>query len=236
MAEDPEKKDEEKLEFDTAGQILGYISLDQARVLALQHARENTDFYGEVYGQQELTWEELNSEESEDYYRVRLSYRPIRGFNGRSGVELFTIDKAGPIEFRQILQEPRTRPKFLLPVIAAGVAVLVAAVVGGFWSMGLQGQGTGVSSSLPRPADTVAATALITVSIQNQNTVTLVSPDGSVTVDVSAGSVDDAAQLTYRPLVASDIPVLPAQYQATEKTFDLTTDTTLLKPSLLQWP
>ena len=141
MAEDGDKKDDEKVELDSTGQILGYISLDQARVLALQHARENTDFYGEVYGQQELTWEELNSEESEDYYRVRLSYRPIRGFNGRSGVELFTIDKAGPIEFRQILQEPRTRPKFLLPVIAAGVAVLVAAVVGGFWSMGFQGQG-----------------------------------------------------------------------------------------------
>jgi hypothetical protein len=38
-------------------ETLGYISLDQARVLAMHHARENTDFYSEVYGQQELAWE-----------------------------------------------------------------------------------------------------------------------------------------------------------------------------------
>ena len=93
MVEDGDKKEEEKLEFDSTGQAIGYISLDQARVLAMRHARENTGFYGEVYGQQELAWEELSAEESEDYYRVRVSYRPIRGFNGRPGVEIFTIER-----------------------------------------------------------------------------------------------------------------------------------------------
>ena len=57
MAEEQDKKDDEKLEFDWAGQAVAYISLDQARVLAMRHARENTGFYGELYGQQELAWE-----------------------------------------------------------------------------------------------------------------------------------------------------------------------------------
>ena len=39
------------------GKALGYISLDQARVLAIQHARENTDFYGRRYQGVELYWE-----------------------------------------------------------------------------------------------------------------------------------------------------------------------------------
>ena len=66
MAEEQDKKDEEKLEFDSAGQPLGYISLDQARVLAMRTARENTGFYGEVYGQQDLVWNELSAEESKE--------------------------------------------------------------------------------------------------------------------------------------------------------------------------
>ena len=48
----------------------------------------------------------FGAEETEDYYEIKLSYRPARGFRGQPGVEQFTIDKAGPIEFRQILDEP----------------------------------------------------------------------------------------------------------------------------------
>ena len=103
MAQDG--KDDDKLEFTPEGETLGYISLDQARVLALQHARDNREIYGR-YADQDLVWEELSAEESEDYYRVRLSYRPARGFRGRPGVEQFTIDKTGPIELRQGLLKP----------------------------------------------------------------------------------------------------------------------------------
>ena len=35
-----------KQEFTPEGETLGYMSLDQARVLALQHARDNRDIYG----------------------------------------------------------------------------------------------------------------------------------------------------------------------------------------------
>jgi hypothetical protein len=65
---DEEDKEEDKKEdlfekedkfeaFTPEGEALGYISLDQARVLAIQHARENTDFYGRRYQGVELYWE-----------------------------------------------------------------------------------------------------------------------------------------------------------------------------------
>ena len=63
MAEENDKKEEEKFELDAAGQALAYISLDQARVLAMEHARDNTGFYGRRYRRRELAWEV----ESEDY-------------------------------------------------------------------------------------------------------------------------------------------------------------------------
>ena len=46
MADDQDKQDDDKQEFTPEGETLGYISLDQARVLALQHARDNREFYG----------------------------------------------------------------------------------------------------------------------------------------------------------------------------------------------
>lgn len=45
MAENQDKQDEAKLKFDSAGQAIAYISLHQARVLSLQHVRDNRDFY-----------------------------------------------------------------------------------------------------------------------------------------------------------------------------------------------
>ena len=99
------EKDEDKLEFTAEEETRGYISLDQARVLALQHARDNREIY-ERYADGELVWEVVSADETEDYYEVRLSYRPARGFRGRPGVEQFTIDKIGPIELRQVVSEP----------------------------------------------------------------------------------------------------------------------------------
>ena len=49
MVEGTRKEDEPKLEFDSAGQAIAYTSLDQARVLALQHTGDNRDFYGRPY-------------------------------------------------------------------------------------------------------------------------------------------------------------------------------------------
>ena len=104
MAQEVDKED--KLEFTAEGETPGHISLDQARVLALQHARDNREIYG-PYADRELVWEVVTADETEDFYEVTLSYRPARGFRGRPGVEQFTIDKLGPIEIRQVISEPR---------------------------------------------------------------------------------------------------------------------------------
>ena len=63
MGEDAAKQDEEKLEFDSAGQAIAYISLGQARVLAMEHARDNGDFYRH-YANHELVWEVGGTEET----------------------------------------------------------------------------------------------------------------------------------------------------------------------------
>ena len=71
-----EEKKEEKLQFTAEGEAYGYISLDQARVLAIEHARDNRDIYGSTYSRGDLVWEVVRQEKSEDYYDIRLSYRP----------------------------------------------------------------------------------------------------------------------------------------------------------------
>ena len=75
-------------------------------MLALRYAHDNRDFYGR-YSDRELVWEVVGAEETEDYYEVKLSYRPARGLRGHLGVEQLTIDKTGPIELRRILIEPK---------------------------------------------------------------------------------------------------------------------------------
>ena len=178
MAQEEEKK-EEKFEFDAAGQALEYISLDQARVLAIEHARDNPRFYGRRYARRDLVREVISQEESEDYYDIRLSYRPARDFQGEPGIEQFTIDKSGPIRLRQILSEPvEPRGKLGLPLVTAGLAVVaVAAVVGVLFASGVVGGGSEASASAVNVA--VAPTAQAR----------LVSPPGEVTVDVAPGSV-----------------------------------------------
>ena len=68
MAEDQGEKENQKFEFTPEGETFGYISMDQARVLAMQHARDNTDFYGAAYSRINLVREVISQEEGEDYY------------------------------------------------------------------------------------------------------------------------------------------------------------------------
>ena len=83
--------------FDSTGEVLAYITLDQARVLAIRHARDNTDFYDPSIRHDSLVWEVEGQKETGDYYEIRLSFRPARGFQGQAGIEQFTIDKSGKV-------------------------------------------------------------------------------------------------------------------------------------------
>ena len=74
MVEDSRKEDEPKLEFDSAGQAVAYVSLDQARVLTMQQARGAPCAYGRRHRRVTLVWEVQSEEEGEDFFDVRLFF------------------------------------------------------------------------------------------------------------------------------------------------------------------
>ncbi|MCH8281054.1 MAG: hypothetical protein IIC96_10290, partial [Chloroflexi bacterium] len=87
MAEDQEKKEEEKFEFDSAGEALGYIGMDQAQVRAMQVATETPGDYGSAYSGIPMAFEVVNAQETDDHYVITLSLRPQGDFSGRPGQE-----------------------------------------------------------------------------------------------------------------------------------------------------
>ena len=168
MAEDGGKKDEEKLDFDSAGQAFGYISLDQARVLAMRTARDNPGEYGRRLTDVSMAFEVVEEEETEDHYVVTLSFRPQGAFTGAPGQEQFFIEKEGEVAHRQVLSLPvsqRGRRFPMIPVAIGLAAVVIAAVAGGILVGGGSGDGNDnpvaalVPTSTPVPAPT--ATPLI---------------------------------------------------------------------------
>ena len=106
MIEDQDKEDEGKIDFTPQGEALGYISLDQARVLAMRTARDNPAFYGPNYPEISLVWEIISQESSEDYYDIKLSFRPAGHYEDTPGIDQFMIEKTGIIRVRQLLAEP----------------------------------------------------------------------------------------------------------------------------------
>ena len=111
-------------------------------MLAQEHARDDREFYGRRLDRGEITWEVIGEEEGEDYYYVRLAYRPSHGFRGEPGVELFTIDKAGPVRLRQILNEPQPRRGRILTATVAGLALVAGATVAVLFISGLKTGGS----------------------------------------------------------------------------------------------
>ena len=84
MAED-QGKEEEKFDFTREGEAVGYISLAQARLLAIQTARESPGEYGSQYQGIPMVLEGVEDSENEDYYVVTLSFRPQGNFSGTPG-------------------------------------------------------------------------------------------------------------------------------------------------------
>ena len=100
------REDEHKFDFYDTGESIGYISMEQAEVLAIRHARDNKHFYGSRFANRDITWDVVDAEEGEEYYYIRISYRLLGQTTGSPGIELFTVDKTGAIEMRQIIEEP----------------------------------------------------------------------------------------------------------------------------------
>ena len=154
MAEEEEKKDD--FNFIPEGEVFNYISVDQARILAIQHAQENTGFYGPELASSRLVWEVISQEETDDYYDIRLSFRPRRRFRGRPGTEQLTIDKTGVVLLRQVLTEPVFESSRKFPYLLAGGVIGIVALVAAGWAFGLL-PGTGTTDE-PTPAPVTTPT------------------------------------------------------------------------------
>ena len=86
MADDQESK-EDKFDFSSEGEVLGYISLEQARLLAMQTARDTPGDYGRRFRGVRMVFQPVEEEDGEDYYVVTLSFRPEGDFVGTPGQE-----------------------------------------------------------------------------------------------------------------------------------------------------
>ena len=156
MAQDEGKQDEEKFDFTREGEVLGYISLDQARVLAMRTARETPGDYGRRYRTVSMAFDVVEAEETEDHYVITISFRPQGGFTGTPGHEQFFITKEGAVSIRQVLNPiilPRRkyRPFILAGAVLAGVAAafVIGTIIFGGGSEGGDGRGGLVAGSAP---------------------------------------------------------------------------------------
>ena len=139
-----------------AGETLGYISLDQARILAMRTAREAPGDYGRRFRNVPMAFELVEANETEDYYEVTLSLRPQGTFAGTQGQEQFFIEKEGDVAVRQVLSLPTAAGGRRFPVIPAaiGLVVVVIVAVAGvvFATAGGGGDGEPTAPVTPDPA------------------------------------------------------------------------------------
>ncbi len=174
MAEEEEKPTEEKLEVSPEGEAMDNITLDQARVLALQHAQATAGFYGARFPRHDFVWEVVSQEDRDYYYDIRLSFQPAGRFRGKPGVERFIVDRRGKIEVRLVLVEPSglsQRATLIRPsrqvagltfIVIAGAGLAVAFLTGALDADPRPSAPTPLPSSSPVPPATTAPAASTT--------------------------------------------------------------------------
>jgi hypothetical protein len=114
----------------------------------------------------------------------------------------------------------------------------MGAIFGGLWATATQDTTNAtVANNVPAVALADFPTPLATtVSITPETLARLVAPNGQVTIDLDANTVDVSAQLAYVAVSTGDSPSLPANFTATGNVFELTTETRLLKPITITVP
>ena len=213
MAE--EDKQEDKFDFTAAGDEQGYISLQQARILAMRTASEEPGNYEQGLATAGMVYEVAEQKEGEDYYEITMSFRPEGNFAGTPGREQFFIAKDGRIARRQLLVLPIVSRSFpIVPtviVVVALVAVVAVAAIGIGLTTGF-GRGNEavtnfsvltntpfpVATKPPAPATSVPAANLDATPVSTE----IETPPTTESVPTSAtGTVTTPSGLEYKDLV-----------------------------------
>ena len=207
MVDEDDKKEEQKFEFDAAGEVISYISREQAVVLAMQTADIEPGNYGPRYRGVRMVFEAVQQEEGEDFYTITLSVRPEGAFAGAVGQEQFFIAKEGTVARRQVLSLPdveRRRRFPMVPVLIAVVLVAIAGGVGAVLASGALGGGGDDTTAIPVAAVVPSATPTPTVAPM-------------VVTEVTATPAPTAAPrstATPRPTVPPGLPAVVAAAMA----------------------
>ncbi len=163
--QDPQEEKEDSFDFDATGEAAGYISQDQARVLAMQAAAREPGAYGQRLRDVPMAFDVKDEEDTEDHYVITLSFRPQGEFRGESGQEQFFIEKEGEVAHRQVLSLPRPegRKGLRVALIIISVAIIGVGSAAGVVIAG-GGLGGDDGSSLPTltPAAVLAAVVVPT--------------------------------------------------------------------------
>jgi len=166
MSEEP-GKEEEKFDFTAEGE--GYISLDEARVFAMQTASSVPGNYGRSFRGVAMVFEVESLEETDDFYEVTLSFRPQGNFDGTPGQEQFVVGKEGTISVRQVLASPASKGGGF-PVLPVGIGLVV---VGAIAAIGVV---IALSSSGGDSVPIAAVTASVETDIETKDTSETLAP------------------------------------------------------------
>ena len=130
-----ENQDGEKIEFTSEGGSPVYISLSQARVMAVRTAQASPGRRRWIL-RRRMLFDVLDDYEDEDGYTIVLSFRPGEDFEGTTGQDQLKFSKSGMFEDREVLSHPKYSKRFrikrktaALGVIAAGSLIVFAVLV-----------------------------------------------------------------------------------------------------------
>ena len=144
MTEDESKQEEGISAGPEPGKV---ISLEEARVAAMQTAQDVPGTYGEEFKGVRMVYRHVAEEENEDYLSITLSFRPGGSFSGPPGKEQFFIQRDnGSLAGRQVLTLPRIKAQRRFgwwPLGIAIVALGAVITVGAAFAAGILGSGGG---------------------------------------------------------------------------------------------
>ncbi len=102
-------------------------AFEVAEVAALAFVDEDRTPYGGPMAKRELSFEVLETQRLGADVRVRIGYRPSKGFSGRAGEEWILVDGDGAIRTRELISRPKENQPWVL--IALATLSVIAAVV-----------------------------------------------------------------------------------------------------------